>query len=91
MRLHNCVVTLTMLVLAMIMLMISPPRWQLRRLALISLQPLQARLASLAVAVPAVCGGDGPDGVLDLPHFDLPVHCRGLGVPPGSAGHGAGL
>ena len=76
--------TLTVLMLTVVMLMISPPRWELWRLALVSLQSLQTPLASLAV--PAVCGGDGPDGVLDFPHFDLPVDCRGLGVPPGSAG-----
>ena len=90
---HNCavlcdVMRLTVLVLAMVVLVISSPWWELRRLALISLQPLQTSLASLAV--PAVCGGHRPDGVLDFPHFCLPVDCWGLGLP-GSAGHRAGL
>ena len=82
-------VTLTVLVLAVVVLMISPPGREQRRLALVSLQPLQPpSLTSLAVA--AVCGGHRPDGVLDFPHFCLPVDCLSLGLP-GSAGHGAGL
>ena len=82
------VTTLTVLVLPVVMLVISPPRREQRRLALVPLQPLQTALASLAVA--AVCGGHRPDGVLDFPHFCLPVDCLSLGLP-GSAGHGAGL
>ena len=80
--------TLTVLVLAVVVLVISPPRWELRRLALVSLQSLQTCLTSLTV--PAVCGGHRPDGVLDFPHFCLPVDYWSLGVP-GPAGHGAGL
>ena len=76
------------MVLAVVVLVISPPRRELRRLALVPIQSVQPWLTSLAV--PAVCGGHRPDGVLDFPHFRLPVDCRGLGLP-GPAGHRAGL
>ena len=82
------VMSLTVLVLAVVVLVISPPRWQLRRLALVSLQSLQTCLTSLAV--PTICGGHRPDRVLNFPHFCLPVDCWSLGVP-GPAGDGAGL
>ena len=82
------VLTLTVLVLAVVMLVISPPGREQGGLALVPLQSFQPALSSLAVA--AVCGGHRPDGVLDFPHFRLPVDSRSLGVP-GPAGDGAGL
>ena len=75
--------TLTVL-LPVIMLVISSAGWQLRRLAVLPLKPLEA------LAVAAVCGGHGPDGVLHLPDLDLGLTLGrpGLLRPPR---HRAGL
>ena len=79
-----CSCTCLTLLLPVIVLVISPARWQLRRLALVPVHPVQP------LSKPAVGGCDRPDGVLHLPHFRLAVDCLCLPWPAGDR-HGAGL
>ena len=74
----------TVLLLAVVMLVISPSRRQLGRLAVLSLKPLKA------LAVSAVGRGHRTDRVLHLPHLDLglALDAPGLLGPPR---HRAGL
>ena len=64
--------------LVSVIVLVSPARGQLRGLTVLPLQPLEA------LAVAAVCGGHGADGVLHLAH----LHLGRLLWPPR---HGAGL